>query len=246
MSGIADSELYPFIYKRKAVRKFDMAGLEDAQLAMIQNRLTQLTPLYPHIKTEAFIARSEQVSNLLAAKAPWYLVIFSETKDGCLENVGFIYQQMDLYFSSLGLGSCWMSSAKPKAEIKSAYPFVFIIQFGKPINSPYRNIDEFKRKPLETIASGTDPRLEAARLAPSAKNSQMRYFMVSEGVIHVYKTNPGLIDGKMYDHMYTIDIGIALCHLYLASLELGMTFRYEKLEHAPEQKGHTYMGSVLA
>ena len=37
-----------------------------------------------------------------------------------LENAGFIFQQVDLYIQSLGLGSCWVGLGRPKgAAVKN-------------------------------------------------------------------------------------------------------------------------------
>ncbi len=41
------------------------------------------------------------------------MIISSENTEGYLMNIGFIFQQMDLYLSSIGLGSCWLGMAKP-------------------------------------------------------------------------------------------------------------------------------------
>lgn len=47
-----------------------------------------------------------------------------------------------------------------------------MIAFGKAIDNPFRNLNEFNRRSLNEISNVTDSQLEAARLAPSSMNSQ--------------------------------------------------------------------------
>ena len=54
--------------------------------------------------------------------------------------------------------------------------------FGKPAEPLYRELSEFKRKPLAEISEGSDERLEAARLAPSGMNVQNWYFIAKDGI----------------------------------------------------------------
>jgi hypothetical protein len=42
---------------------------------------------------------------MMMKKAPHYIAVFSQAKEGYLTNVGLL-QQMDLYFSANSLGSC--------------------------------------------------------------------------------------------------------------------------------------------
>src|SRR5690606_38406218 len=98
-----------------------------------------------------------------------------------LTNAGYILQQLDLYLSANGLGSCWLGIAKPTKDESffSGLKFVITLAFGKPAEKLHRNeIGEFNRLPLDKIrdAVGMDNLLEPARLAPSANNSQRWYF----------------------------------------------------------------------
>ena len=84
---------------------------------------------------------------------------------------------------------------------------------------------------MEEITDKADPRLEPARLAPSAVNSQPWYFVHDGDSIHVYCEKKGS----------RLDAGIALAHLYVANEE---TFCFFKAEDAPEVSGYGYIGSV--
>ena len=86
--------------------------------------------------------------------------------------------------------------------------------------------------PLEKITDRADPRLEAARLAPSAVNSQPWYFTHEGDTLHVYCSQKGS----------KLDAGIALAQLYVANEE---TFRFFKSENAPGMTGYHHIGSVV-
>ena len=83
---------------------------------------------------------------------------------------------------------------------------------------------------MEQITDKADPRLEPARLAPSAVNSQPWYFIHEGDAVHVHCSKKGS----------RLDAGIALAHLFVANEE---TFRFFKAENVTEVAGYTYIGS---
>ena len=172
--------------------------------------------------------------------APHYLLFGSEDKDGGDENIGFIGQQLSLYFTELGLGSCWLGRGKPSEREDSSLPFVICMAFGKPAEPLFRELSEFKRKPLAEIGEGGDSRLEAARLAPSGLNAQNWYFIAENGKIQCYLKKPNILAGVVLNRMIRIDMGIAICHI----AEESERFAFTKESKAPERKGCVYVGTV--
>ena len=226
------------IRKRKAIRKYDLAPLDAATLEKVRERIGKVTPLYPDIRFSVEV--TSKTKGMLGVKAPHYLIFGSEEKDGSLENIGFIGQQMDLFFSEFGLGSCWLGMAKPEEKEDSALPFVICMSFGKPNEPLHRAISEFNRKPLSEISEGTDERLEAARLAPSGINKQSWYFVAENGKIHCYRKKPNPLLGFMLNKLGCIDMGIALCHIAVER----EGFKFKKEADIPARKGFIYMGTV--
>ena len=231
--------LYSAIWKRKSVRQYDKTPLGEDELGRILQYANKLTPLYPHIATAHELVPA--VSNILPVKTPHYFLIASETTDGYLENIGFMFQQMDLYLSDSGLGACWLGMAKPSAGMKTELPFVIAFAFGKAAENPHRDLSEFNRKPLTDIADGEDARIEAARLAPSAMNNQNWFFAAHDGKIDVFQKKAPLAP---LEKKNKIDVGIALCHLCVATEQLGQTFTFAQ-EPSKEKKGYVYTGTVL-
>ena len=143
---------------------------------------------------------------------------------------------MDLYLQTLGLGVCWLGMGKlnPKTTTEvEGMKFVIMLAFGHPKGDQLRqNLKGFKRKDMEKITDKADPRLEAARLAPSAVNSQPWYFTHDGNTLHVYCSKKGS----------RLDAGIALAHLYVEHPE---TFRFFAAETAPMISGSHYIGSIV-
>jgi nitroreductase len=227
------------IRKRKSVRNYDMAPLDAGTMEKVRERIESAAPLYGDIRYSVEI--TDKIKGMAAVKAPHYLVFGSERKEGAFENIGFIGQQLSLFFSESGIGSCWLGMAKPPDDREtSKLPFVMCMAFGKPAEPLYRELSEFKRKPLSEISEGADARLEAARLAPSGVNAQNWYFIADNGKIHCYIKKASPLLGFIYNKLAPIDMGIALCHIAGESGE----FTYKKDESAPERKGCVYAGTV--
>jgi nitroreductase len=229
------------IFKRKSTRNFDMSALDAAALADIQRFADSVRPLYDDIRIKFAVRDKKSVKGLTNVRAPHYLALSSEKKDGYLTNAGFAMQQLDLYLQGLGFGCCWLGGAKCADDDAGALAFVIALAFGKPLQTPYREITDFKRKPLSEISDTRDERLESARLAPSAVNSQPWYFVGDGGAFHVYCKKLGAIKGLVYERLNKIDIGIALAHLYVSG---GGGFRFFTAEQPKQLDGYYYIGSA--
>jgi len=153
--------------------------------------------------------------------APHYLVAFSEVKKGYLTNMGFMLQQMDLFFSANGIGCCWQGWPRPTKELRNnqELEFIIVLAFGLPKEKLHReSIDEFKRKPLSQITDANYFKeiIEAARLAPSPSQP---WFFTNEGqTIHLFCRKTKGIKARMFGRLDKIEIGISACHLWVATL----------------------------
>lgn len=224
--------LHKMIYHRKSCRSFTSKPVEPEMIEQILS--FEPKPLYPEIKVRMDIVSRDKVKCICPWTTPQLITIYSEEAEGHLENIGFLFQQMDLYLQTLGLGVCWLGLGKmnPKttAEVEGM-KFVIMLAFGYPKGDQLRHdLKGFKRKPMEKITDNPDPRLEVAQLSPSAVNSQPWYFTHEDNTIHVYCNKKGS----------RLDAGIALAHLYVANED---TFRFFKTKNAIEIPGYTYIGS---
>lgn len=237
-------ELKDKIYQRKSARKYTPEPVNEQTLVQILDFCHQAQPLYPDISFKAMVVNREQVRFYLPWKTPQLLAIFSETKPGYLENIGFVFQQVELYLQSIGLGACWLGLGKfRKTELPQVegMEFVIFIAFGHPEEPAIRTeLSQFQRKALVEISDREDSRLECARLAPSSTNSQPWYFTHEGEIIHAFCCEAGFVRHKLLGSMNRIDMGIALSHLYL---ENRNTFRYFTAEPESLPKGYRYCGS---
>lgn len=234
-------ELKEMIYARRSVRRYLDEPLEQRDLRDLRYAFGKMKPLYPGIRVRWEILEKEQARFYMPWKSPQLIAIYSEKKEGYLENVGFLFQQMDLHLQSIGLGSCWMGLGKPRhMDEEDGLEFVILMAFGKPQGTPLRiGSADFKRKTLTQIADREDTALEPARVAPSSTNSQPWFFTHEEDAIHAYMATDGLRRHTMMGVMNRIDMGIALAHMYVANEE---RFRFFYAE-APKKDGYQYIGS---
>ena len=245
------NDLYQTIFKRKSIRNYDLTPLDEDTLNEIKEHLKTLIPLYSDIETELKILSSSDVKRRMMKKAPHYIAVFSQAKKGYLINVGFMLQQMDLFFSANCLGSCWQGIPKPNQEVlkSSDLEFVILMAFGKSNVPLHRNnTSEFKRKAIREISDniGAFEFLEAARLAPSATNRQPWFFSGDESIIHAYSFIPNRIIAILVKKYIPIDMGIALYHLMLAAEHFGKTtdILFDKTAEKDPPKGYEYVTSL--
>lgn len=232
--------LYQAIFHRKSVRKYDSTPLTPESLASLKDFIAQLTPLIPEIKTEVKLLPQ----NIVKTNAPQSLCLYSEKKDGYLMNAGFLMEQIDLYLSANNIGACWLGGRKPakgSVQMPDGMMFVITLCIGTPAQEMHRaNITEFKRESLNSISPVSDLYhiLEPVRLAPSAVNKQPWYFGGTPERIVVSRTKSLLID-----KLHQIDIGIALCCLWLSLKHQGKDASFD-FTPSPVPDKHIFMANV--
>lgn len=245
LGSIDNMDIKETIYKRQSIRKYDKTPLPEETLMEIRHFIDNASVLNPDIKWSYEIVGRDKVRTLQRFKALHYLLIFSQTKDNYLQNIGFIFQQVDLYLQSRGIGSCWIGAGSPK-DYENPNPdqdFVILMMFGNPQGEIYRKSTEFKRKIICEISDERDSKLIPAQLAPSAANTQTWYFTHNDdGSCNVYRNKRKLRISKKMDVWNQIDIGIALAHLYVSNKD-SFKFRLDK-DH-DELKNKVFEGSFI-
>lgn len=230
------------ILKRKSVRDYDMAPLADEEIKHILDYAESIEPLMHGYKTKIRLICPDDVKAIRSWRAPHYLVIYADESDNALVNVGYVYEQLTIYLTSLGLGTCWANSVSPKnCKEYEGLKWAATISFGKEKNGqPWReNISEVKRRSSGSISDVADEKLEVARIAPSAMNNQPWYFVHNGEKIRVYCVVQGFMK-KWMAGMNRIDMGIAISHLKLNNT----AFKFE-IENAPADfKGYSYIGTI--
>jgi len=230
------------MFSRKSSRAFEREPLDGETLAQLERFLAEIPPLVEDAKCAFKIVGADDVKGLALPKAPHFLMIYGEEHPLRNTNAGFMAQHFELLLNSKGLAARYLNSVKPK---ENAPDFIVGMAFGKPVNYAPRTVADFDRKTVAEIAQGTDTRLEAVRFAPSGLNKQPWYFIVDNGAIHTYyKRKLDGLAGLMYN-LTSFDVGLALCHLAVATEQEGKTFAFHLHKEVPTPpKGYVYTGTV--
>jgi nitroreductase len=242
--------LHNAIFKRKSVRKYAPKALAQDALDAIAARTEKLQPFQPGTPVTFRILAEAQVKGMVSAKTPHYLAVYAANEYMAQVNAAFMLQQMDLWFSAQGLGSCWLGMPNPASDSATcgSLPFLVMLAFGAPAEETHRaEISAFKRKTAEEITSitGAESLVEALRLAPSAVNRQPWYLTGTADALRLCGRKNNLLQKMMFGDMPRMDIGIALCHLWLAA-ESGGVFQGFEREADPKDvpEGFEYVITV--
>ncbi len=228
------------IFKRKSIRKYDPKPIDPVLMTKLTTFIQSLQPFYPQIKTEIKIVPPGGVQRRFMRKPGHYVLFFSETSPGYLENAGFMLQQVDLFLSANGLGSCWQMIPSPHSSARdtSSLQYVILLAIGTPTEPLHRaTLAEFDRKPLSHItnAEGLAEFLDPARLAPSGTNNEPWFFTGTKNLIHVYCAQKGRLKTLFVGKMDRISVGISICHIWLAILNQG---KLMEVKTDPEAEAH--------
>ena len=116
--------------------------------------------------------------------------IYSEKKDGYLQNIGYLGEQLDLYLVSRNIGTLWFGIGKTKEEPFEDMEFVIMVSIRKiSDDSKYRkDMFKSKRKSAEEIWEGGQISgvTDIIRFAPSACNSHP-WLVKNDGELLVYR-----------------------------------------------------------
>ena len=238
-------KLYDAIYVRKSIRNFQMTPLEDVQIKKIDQFIQNVQPLFEDLLYQInIVTLPREVKGYFVSKAPYYLVFSGERNEDSYRNAGYILEQIVLYLTVKGIGSCYQGCAKIPDELltlqKSMEPLM-IVAFGKPKNEWRKMSSEQKRLSVNELTKWkTEPTdslnfiLKAASLAPSSFNSQPWRFVVEGKEIHIFqKRNLSFLSSMQ--KMNAVDLGICMEHMMVAAEELWIDAVMEKSLSFPEK-----------
>ena len=223
--------LYEALNYRHSVRKYLKKEVPESLRNQILAFVEKTSRLNEGISVEAILLKNgEKGASILGAKpdAPWFLLLYSEEEEGCERNAGYILEQVSLYMTVKGLGSCILGAVKPPEKRRDGRRFMAMLAFGYPDGHLTREAAFARRLPLNKLCvfreePGEQMKiiLKAARLAPSALNLQPWRFVVYSGRIYVFALN-GLLEKTVGHKMRELSIGCMLSHIMLAADELWM------------------------
>ncbi|MDD3218345.1 MAG: nitroreductase family protein [Lachnospiraceae bacterium] len=232
--------LYEAIFVRRSVRKYKMEPISSKIMEEIQGYMQEVTVLFGGIKSEMAIIDNtkgqERMMGMFSVKAPYYLAIYSEEKDKCKMNAGYIMQQMALFMCCKGLGTCFLGSnmIKEKTNPAGDKKLMVLMAFGKSRGSCIRKQAEAGRLSLQELCVYKEvPRqwmkqlLDAARLAPSSMNSQPWRFVVYDNRFHIFSKKHSVERLGKFDEL---NFGIMFANIMLVAEELWLDVDLIRLE----------------
>jgi Nitroreductase len=207
--------IYDTIFVRRSARKYEKKPLSEGVLEDIREFITNTKQLEGQ-NARFEVASAEEVKG----PAPHYVLAFCKNNDAAHVNVGYVLQNVDLYIQSMGLGSLYMGMKKPE---KKADDFCIPLAFGGS-EVPFRNGDrDFNRLPVNEISNIDNAIIKAARLAPSARNSQPWKFTFDDNKIVIRYFGRGLLKSMLRKRFNMIDLGIVTRHVEIALINEGKT-----------------------
>ncbi|MDR0507838.1 MAG: nitroreductase family protein [Dysgonamonadaceae bacterium] len=260
------------IQKRRSVRTYSGEPLNGDHIAQIEQFIKQTqAPFGVKARIELVSIHSSGEPVKLGTYG-WvkgaceYLALIYEESPFAETAAAYWFEQVVLFCTSLGLGTCWLGgsfsrsdfkkqiSLKPNEKLKIVSPVGYasdkkrwfmekiVVNADKHHNSrkPFGEIffDKDFNNPLTEIKAGAYAKpLEMLRLAPSANNKQEWRAVLENNILHFYKAPYIIFD--------SIDIGIALCHFELTCRELGIEGKFEILDIFPKNEKLKYVISWI-
>lgn len=226
---VIDKEYYSMVFKRKSFRKFnDTLKLSNDELCDINEKIKDLIPLVDSIDVKYRIVEREETT---CKRGEYCLLIYSEEKEKFLLNIGYMFEQLDLYLASKNIGVCWYGMGKTQESEYENLKFVIMMVLGKGQPSEFRkDYTKCKRKETKEIwtgVSGLEIIAEVVKYAPSACNTQPWRVVCEKNKLKIYRTlNVKSIMPKDKVPFYnSIDMGIFLCFLELALVYNDISFQ---------------------
>lgn len=244
------------IKKRKSTRTFRREPLRKEDLVKIREFIRGLTPPFgARVRIELLETKGEGEPRRLGTYgvirgATAFLVLAYHPAPMAEEAAGYVFEQVVLYCTELGLGTCWLggtfkqedfareirmeegetlrivSPVGYKAERKTLVDITFGALTKHNERQPFETrffVQEWSQPLLPEKAGKYIVPLEMVRLAPSASNKQPWRVLVCGDTLHFFavpKASP----------FTAIDLGIAMAHFELTCRELGLKGAFESME----------------
>lgn len=220
---------YSMIFKRKSFRKFDDSlKLTDEELHHINEKIKELIPLIKNIEVKYRIVMRDETT---CKRGEYCLLIYREEKENYLLNVGYMFEQLDLYLASKDIGVCWYGMGKTEETEYKDFKFVIMLALGKANPSEFRkDYRKCKRKETREIwpeVSGLETIAEVTKYAPSSCNTQPWRVICENNKLKIYRTTniKSIMPKDKVPFYNSIDMGIYLYFLELALLYNHISFQ---------------------
>lgn len=180
-----------------------------------------------------------------------------EKKPYGMEQLGYQMEELILYLTGLGLGTCWLAGTFSRSSFSKALGVGKdeLVPVAVPVGIPGEKrslldslmrstagsrkrkawselffMDNFQSPLGESSAGQYAVSLEMVRLAPSASNKQPWRILYSGGNFHFYLKHASFYNRALGYDIQKLDIGIAMLHFEATARETGQTGRWGNAE----------------
>jgi nitroreductase len=257
-----DAPVDEIIRARRSVRTYEHQPVEKEVRSRIKTYIETLETPFGGGFAFRLLESSEPVNGAklgtygIIRGATDYIGVTVKRGESAELSVGYAFEQLILFLTSLGLGTCWMGGTFRRSEFAKAmevqgddlFPAISPFGHGAQKRSLSDSLVRYlakgnQRKPWEELFFDGDfntplSRLEAGvyelplemvRLAPSASNKQPWRVVRQEDGYHFYLAKtPGYGEALAYD-IQKMDMGIAACHFNLVAMEKNLSGHFRTL-----------------
>ncbi len=256
------------INSRKSIRNYKDISVSAEHLQKIKTIINEAKPLFDNIPMETFLIEDGKkitatfkglIGKYTKVEAPHYLAFTSEIKEGHLENIGFIGEEIVLKLTELGIGTCWVGAAvkeeifKAIVKVQDKQRYIILIALGYPVEA-LKPVETRKRLGRSKVVTGSyenqyenkyETIIKALIDAPSAVNSQPWKLFINNNKFDLYLENRNILTKKLLKDMNHVDMGIGLNHLYNSAIELGYKVELKKTSHNEEGNSLYIISAIL-
>jgi len=260
MHGLFDATVGDLIRRRCSWRTFTNQALTSEHRELMQKFIDGLepAPFANRIRVKVFDepAAKGGIKGTYGVirGASTFLVGAAPQGPQSLEDFGYVFEEVLLRATDLGLGTCWMggtfsrtvfgeriglgpSEVVPaispvgyRADRRGSVDALFRFSAGSAKRKPWQDLffqQDFKT-PLTSAEAGafTEP-LEMVRLAPSAANKQPWRLITDGEAWHFLLERTSGFSALWSVDLQRIDMGIAMCHFELCAREAGLKGHWE-------------------
>lgn len=220
---------YNMIFKRKSFRKFnETLKLTCEELSDIDEKIKNLISLMDNIEVKYQIVPREKTT---CKRGEYCLLIYSEEKTNSLLNIGYMFEQLDLYLAFKDIGVCWYGMGKTSEEKYKNLKFVIMMAIGKSQPGEFRkDYTKCRRKETQEIwngNSGLEMIAEVVKYAPSDCNTQPWRVVCENNQLKIYRTTniKSIMPKEKIPFYNSIDMGIFLYFLEVTLLDNNISFQ---------------------
>jgi nitroreductase len=245
------------IKRRRSVRTYSKESIPEAKKEKLKDYFKQVKgPFEAGVRFELLDKLEIKAdSNIklgtygMIQGASSFIAAAVEKKEHNMEQLGYAFEKLVLFATSLGLGTCWLAGTFNKSEFSRALkvgtdevlpivtPLGYASRWRSPVDMlikpvPERKIrkswdrlffkDSFYTALEEAEAGDYEIPLEMLRLAPSASNKQPWRVVKAGDAFLFYLAHDALYSSRYPYDIQKIDMGIAMAHFELAITELGL------------------------